>query len=49
MKASNRNSSPYERVMKVLRGEPSESIPFTSYEIFVPMCTFEREIRNRGL
>jgi len=35
--------------MAALRGEVPDKIPFTAYENKLPRCTFERELRNRGL
>jgi len=41
--------TPRERVMRVLRGEPVDKVPFTSYECFARPCTAERVLRERGM
>ena len=41
--------TPYQRVTRALRGQEVDEVPFTSYEDFVPPCTRERLLRNRGL
>ena len=41
--------TPYQRVIRALRGQEVDEIPFTSYEEFVPPCTEERLLRDRGL
>jgi hypothetical protein len=35
--------------MSVLRGEQPDKVPFTVYDIMLPRCSVERELRNRGL
>ena len=41
--------TPYQRVTRALRGQEVDEVPFISYEDFVPPCTRERLLRNRGL
>ena len=41
--------TPRQRVERVLRGEPVDRVPFTIYDVKLPPCTAEREMRNRGL
>ena len=41
--------TPRERIERVLRGEPSDIVPFTMYECMIPQCGAEREMRNRGM
>jgi uroporphyrinogen-III decarboxylase len=44
-----REMTPRERVLAVLRGEPTDKVPFTIYENKVPQCAVERRLRNEGL
>jgi len=41
--------TPRERVLAVLRGEPTDKVPFTIYESKIPQCAVERRLRNEGL
>jgi hypothetical protein len=41
--------TPRERVLKALRFERVDRVPFTMYESMIPQCATERELRNRGL
>jgi len=41
--------TPRERVLAVLRGEPTDKVPFTIYESMIPQCDVERQLRNDGL
>lgn len=41
--------TPRERVLRVLRGEPIDKVPFTIYESMIPHCSVERRLRNEGL
>ena len=41
--------SPYRRVITALRGGHAGKIPFTVYDIMIPRCTEERQLRNRGM
>ncbi len=43
------DATPRQRVLATLYGERTGDIPVTAYECFVPSCTFERQVRNRGL
>ncbi|MCE5188048.1 MAG: hypothetical protein LLF75_02525 [Eubacteriales bacterium] len=45
---------PYEqsartRILRVLRGQSENHVPFTTYSLFSELSTFEREMRQRGL
>jgi hypothetical protein len=44
-----REMTPRERVLAVLRGEPTDKVPFTIYENKIPQCSVERQLRNEGL
>lgn len=37
------------RIMRVLRGESENHVPFTTYSLFSELSTFERQMRERGL
>ena len=41
--------TPRQRVLKALRFEKVDRVPFTLYENKVPQCAVEREMRNRGM
>ena len=41
--------TPRERVLAVLRGEPTDKVPFTIYESKIPQCAVERRLREEGL
>ena len=41
--------TPRERVLAVLRGAPTDRVPFTIYERKIPQCAVERQLRNEGL
>jgi hypothetical protein len=41
--------TPREQVLKALRGEAVDRVPFTVYECMLPQCRVERELRARGL
>lgn len=41
--------TPRQNVMAALHGEQTDSVPFTVYECFIPQCSVERALRNRGL
>ena len=41
--------TPRERVLRALRFERVDRMPFTIYEYKLPQCSAERELRNRGL
>lgn len=41
--------TPKQRVLKALRKERVDKVPFTIYECMIPQCSVERELRNRGL
>jgi hypothetical protein len=40
--------TPAQRVWAALRGEPTDTVPFTVYELFLSQSSNERELRNRG-
>ncbi|MGQ9628819.1 MAG: uroporphyrinogen decarboxylase family protein [bacterium] len=37
------------RILKTLRGEPVEGVPWSSYPAIIPTGQVERELRNRGM
>lgn len=37
------------RIMRVLRGQSENHVPFTTYSLFSELSTFEREMRQRGM
>ena len=41
--------TPKQRVLKALRFEAVDRVPFTTYQGFAPQCAAERELRNRGM
>lgn len=41
--------TPRQRVLAVLRGEPTDQVPFTIYENKIPQCAAERQLRNMGM
>jgi hypothetical protein len=41
--------TPRERVLAVLRGEPADKVPFTTYQVFLPQCAVERRLREEGM
>lgn len=41
--------TPRQRVMRALRGEKTDQVPFSVYECFVPPSTAERILRSRGM
>ena len=41
--------TPYQQVIRALRKENDDSVPFAVYEIMVPRGSVERDLRNRGL
>ena len=41
--------TPRERVMKALRFEKVDRVPFTMYSGMAPPCAVERDLRNRGM
>ena len=40
---------PRTRLLKALRGEPTDMLAWTTYTVMVPTGAIERELRNRGL
>lgn len=38
-----------ERILRVLRGQSENHVPFTTYSLFSELSTFERQMRERGL
>ena len=41
--------TPRERVLRALRFERVDRMPFTIYECKIPQCAAERDLRNRGM
>ncbi len=42
-------TTPVERVLRALKGEFVDKVPFTVYENKLPQCETERQLRNMGL